>query len=72
MSNKIIKKQYSVYERQDAKLQEWANKIPDLDKSGVTRIVLELGLAEFAQSSLTRHLIDGTIAVLSEKAGRKK
>lgn len=56
-----IKRQYVVYAKQDKALQDWAERIPDLDKSAVLRIVIELGLAEFGESQITAQLMDGSL-----------
>lgn len=56
-----IKRQYVVFENQDKKLQDWADKIADLDKSGVLRIIIELGLVEFEESRITAQLVEGSL-----------
>ncbi len=61
---KKVKKNYILYERQDDELQALANKSPELDKSAVLRIVVELGLVKVRQSKAARQLIGGSIAEL--------
>lgn len=78
MAEKLIKRSFEIYERQDTALDGWAEKLPDLSKSAVARIVIELGLAEFGESRITQALQDGAIQLFNdesltmERAERKK
>lgn len=66
MAEKMVRRSFEIYERQDGALSDWAEKLPDINKSGVMRIVIELGLAEFGESRITKALQDGAIRLFDE------
>jgi hypothetical protein len=66
MKNKIIRRAFDIYESQDKAIEEWARKLPDVNKSLVARIVIELGLADLKLSTIPDRLIEGSIRIVRE------
>lgn len=78
MSAKTVKRSFDIYEAQDTELNEWAEKIPEINKSVIVRIVLQLGLADFRESEITKSLVGGQLGMRVEdlitrgERGRRK
>jgi uncharacterized membrane-anchored protein len=59
-----IKRHLILLQRQHQELEELAKKSPELDYSGIVRIVVDLGLAQVRRSEAARQLIMGEMEAL--------
>jgi len=72
----LVQRTFPITAAQDAALNEWAEKLPNFPKGFIVRIVIELGLASFAESAITQKMLDGSIRLWRDElteggAGRK-
>ncbi len=61
MVDEKVKKNYVLWKKQDAVLKAMAEKSPELDKSGVLRVVVELGLRQVSRSREAQRRICGRV-----------
>lgn len=73
----LVQRTFPITRRQDDLLSDWAKRLPGFPKSFIVRVVIELGLAEFSESPITRKMQDGAISLWSgglteQGPGRKR